>query len=479
MLFFNQARVMAQQSQRNSHFAMPAYDASEIPACVDLAREPCGNTYGCEYLQADASSVPTLQAGCVPKPRAFFNTITHPTPGNDTKAVHALTTLAGQAPGPKLTNLMAQNRHWLTSDMANKLRPGGSTKHPWVPTEQNNWDRQKVVQYVGNDLQGADCAICFEDPGGSACEQMQCCGRVFHVACSNRWFEDPTHVNCPGCSSVVRAPQSRYNMTRHIPSGTIRSSSRHGCMRLTSPVVGDNSLCEIDFNFAVDLATIAHHATRYDGEFYFGAYLAELTGFVRSLGYVGEIVVFNPRDAAEQARGESLMSMALELGSAVEIKYFLTQANNYQLPAAYGEGEDDYLRGVLKFFCEEPGISVSLGEVRQMLPPADVVGLAACGVYCPVTTTVQQLAGFCRSHRKPIAFACLLSDVNTIDPLFALLKSDHGWRDLSVIERDSFPDAKPGIRSAGVDCTVVRSSDPDVGYVLCFISFEHKAFNDP
>lgn len=470
---------MAQQSQRNSHFAMPAYDASEIPACADLAREPCGNTEGCEYLQADAGSVPTLQAGCVPKPRAFFNTITHPGHGNDTKAVHALTTLAGQAPGPKLTNLMAQNRHWLTSDMANQLRPSGSTTHPWVPTEQNTWDRQKVVQYVGNDLQGADCAICFGDPGGLACEQMQCCGGVFHVACTDRWFDDPSHVNCPRCNSVVRAPQSRYNMTRHIPSGTIRSSSRYGCMRFTSPVVGDNSLCEIDFNFAVDLATIASYATRYDGEFYFGAYLAELTAFVRSLGYVGDHMVFKPRDAAEQARVETLMSMAVKLGSAVQIRYCLTQANNYKLPQAYGEGEDDYLRGVLKIYCEQPVVPVSLSDVRIMLTPPDVVGLAACGVYCPVTASVQQLAAFCRSYRKPMAFTCILSDINTIEPLFALLKSDDSWRDLSVIERDSFPHAKPGVRSAGSDCTVVRNSDPEVGYVLCFINFEHRAFNDP
>lgn len=463
---------------RNSHVAPPVFDATQIPSCVDLQPEACQNAAGCQLVASKGS----LPEACVPTPRAFFNTISHRNDANDAKVLDALAKLAGRSPGPVLTRLMQSDRHWLLGDMANKFRPPGVSSHPWIPTAQSTWERQKVVEYVQQDLDGVKCGICFDAPDGLPCEQMKCCGSVFHVVCADGWFSEPSRVLCPGCNTVVRAQNNgtRYNMTHHIPSDTIRSSDRDGCMRLTSPAVGDGGLCAIDFEFAVDVAKIARHRSRYghDAEPNFDTYLSELVDYVASLGLIEGHVTINPSNAAERDRGNELVRLALDLGSEAEIKYHLTPANDHQLPAIFEEGSiedgDRYLAGVLKLYCGVEGHSISLQQLLQILPPVNIMTLSALGVYCPVVATVQQLADFCRSNRRHMAVAYRLADASSIAGVFALLKSDHDWRDLSQQERESFADAKPGVRSPGIPCSVVRRSQLSQPYVLCFVNFEHR-----
>lgn len=254
-------------------------------------------------------------------------------------------------------------------------------------------------------------------------------------------------------------------------------------MRLTSPAVGDDGLCAIDFEFAVDVAKIARYRTRYghDAEPYFNTYLSELVDYVERLGLMGGHVTINNANAAERDLGDELMRLALDLGSDVEIKYHLTPANDYQLPVLFTQGGPDgdrYLAGVLKLYCGVAGRWISLQEVMQTLPPADTMTLSAYGVYCPVVATVQQLADFCRSNREHMAFACRLADASSIDSVLALLKSDHDWRDLSQAERESFPDVKPGVRAPGIPCNVIRRSALAHAQVLCFVNFQHRFAND-
>ena len=480
---------MAQQpGQRNSHFAMPVFDASDIPTCGGLPSDLCKKTEGCEYLEKTGD----LPEGCVPKPRAFFNTISHPNPSNDTKVVEALNTLSGGIQTPGLTRLMQSDRHWLMSDMASNLRPPGIGEHPWIPEAHDTWDRKRVVGYARNDAEDVRCGICYDPPNGAPCEHMKCCGCVFHtIPCSDTWFGNPDHINCPGCSTVVRSPGvqnnavlplnnlGRYNMTHHIPSNTIRSSSRDGCMRLTSPVAGDNSLCSIDFEFAIDVAKIGRYRTRYGNspEMHFDTYLSELVDYMERHGLLGGHVTINPANQADRARCDELQRLALDMGSDMKMQYHLTPANNHQLPVLFEQGGDGYVIGTIQVYCTTPGHSVSLNDVIATLPPGVETTVGAYGIYCPVVATVQELVGFFRSERPHMGFACRLADGSGINNAFALLKSDHDWRDLSEVEKQSFNDPKPGVRSPGINCTVVRRTCTDEPDVVVFIAFEHFAFN--
>ena len=461
-----------QQGQRNSHLAMPPFDPTEIPECRDLAASTCAATNGCEYLDAT-----NLAQGCVPKPRAFFNTVSHPNPTNDAKAVDALTTLAGQNPGDKLSGLMAQpqNRHWLASDMANEFRPNGVRAHPWVPTWRDSWDRQKVAEYVQNDVNDIRCAICYEGPDGTPCEQMKCCGSVFHIVCSKQWFQNPNHTHCPGCNTAP--PQNnaqQYNMKRHIPSDTIRSSSVNGCIHLASQVAGNNNLCEIDFAFAVDVAKIASGRTLlgHHTEHYLEALAAHVEKLVSLEGYV----IINPTNAAGQARSMQLMRLALEMQSEVEIRYHLTPTNQHQLPVVFERGQNQVhndlsFGGVMKVYCATVGHTVGLQEITASLHPVGVVGLRAYAMYCPVVATAQQLVDFIRGNREEMAVGLLLATASIVNSAFEdLASAPHNWRDLSGDEIASLDGPNPGIRSAGRPCTVVRRGTDER---LCFINFGH------
>lgn len=476
---------MAQQQpgQRNSHFAIPAFDASEIPACGGLASDVCKKTEGCEYMDATSD----LPEGCVPRPLAFFNTISHPNQQNDTKVTEALNTLTGGIPTPGLTGLMQSDRHWLMSDMASNLRPPGIGEHPWTPKAHDTWDREKVVGYARNDARDVYCGICHNPPDGTPCEHMKCCGKVFHIGCSNYWFSDPSHLNCPGCNTIVRAPgvqnnpaPTRYNMTHHIPSDTIRSSSRDGCMRLTSPVAGDNSLCSIDFEFAINVAKIGRYRTRYgdNPEMHFDTYISELVEYMDSRELLGGHVTINPANQADRARCDELMRLALDMGSDINMKHHLTPANDHQLPVLFEQGGDGYVLGTMQVYCTTPGHSVNLNDVRATLPPGVQTTVGAYGIYCPVLATVQELVDFFRSNRSHMGFACRLADGSVINNAFALLKSDHDWRDLSEGEKQSFNNPRPGVRSPGMNCTVVRRTPTNEPEVVLFVAFEHVAFNN-
>ena len=481
---------MAQQPvQRNSHFARPAFDAGEIPTCGGLKRDLCKDTAGCEYMGANSP----LPGGCVPGPRAFFNTVSHPNPENDAKVAQALNTLTDSIQTPGLSGLMQSDRHWLMSDMANKWRPAGTDEHPWIPTTQDTWDRDKVVGYARNDAGDIQCGICYDPPDGSPCETMKCCGSVFHRTCSDTWFDHPDHVNCPGCNTRVRGPGVQnnaippqqnpggYNMTHHIPSDTIRSSSIGGCGRLTSPVGGDNSLCSIDFDFAVDVAKVVRYRTHYGDhpEHNFDTYISELVDFIEGLGMLGGYVTINPANQAARANGDELMRLALEMESDVDIKYHLTPANNHELPVLFEQGGEGVMMGTMQIYCATAGHSVSLSDVRATLPPGANLNLRSYGVYCPVVATVQGLADFFRSNRPHMGFACRLADGSSVNNAFALLKSDHDWRDLSEEEKQSFDNPNPGIRSPGNNCTVVRRTPMNAYHVVVvFVAFKHHDFDD-
>ena len=481
-----------QQSQRNSHFAMPAFDASPIPNCGGLARDSCKKTEGCEYV----GSTSDLPEGCVPRPMAFFNTISHPNQENDRKVTDALKTLTGGSTTPRLTGLMQSNRHWLMSDMASNLRPPGyNGDHPWTPKADDTWDREKLRTYARNNEQDVQCGICYEPPDDTPCEHMKCCGRVFHIACSNIWFRNPDIVNCPGCNTVVRAPgvqnnpvlpqnnPTRFNMTRHIPSDTIRSSSRDGCMRLTAPVAGDDSLCSIDFDFAIDVAKIVRYKTSHPDfpEVFFDTYLSELVDYMEASGLLGRAhVTINPANADDLARCNELMRLALDMGSDLKMKYNLTPANNHQLPVLFEQGGTGYVTGTMEVYCATPGHSVSLGAVRETFPPGRrTTTVEKYGIYCPVVATVPELVDFFRSNREHMGFSFRMAPGIKINNAFAMLKRDHDWRDLTDEEKQSFDDGpKPGVRSPGTNCTVVRRTPTNEPGVVVFICFEHFEFND-